>query len=440
VLKTTATGEPPYEFELIVDEGAYFDFFPSNAVVAMYVYDGRLYVGTDKPAEMIRINPEPEIPPENPWDLWDLVVGWPRQMPDGSLKQPLSGFSFGFDWIWNEHIWRMQEHQGNMYVGTNDATGFLKTYEFAQDLLPLMGYDLYVSPDGVEYTMLTQTGFADEGYGDQLGIGIRVFASTPHGLFFGTSNPFYGLRMYGSLEHRVYLPLVMLSQPVQGDLLPGFGTAEEVGRSLSYFGAPAHAWLENHDGAAVLSWEPVPGAARYRIYRSDFVPAQELGIDLPEQDAWIPKPYSEIGTTDSTYFLDRMALADGLYHYYVRAEGSNGVLSQPSNLARSPSLNTPVTLSGLRISVAKWMAESQVQAVDETEDIPTLLSVVGEQMAAGDLQAALESLEVLRVQASSDQLPQLSWWRAEDLDRLLGKLIRRIRLAQADVLSPPDLR
>lgn len=185
VVRTEATGQPPYTFTPVVEKGAYLEPFPSNTVVSMAVFKGALFVGTDKPAEMIRVNPD---------DSWDLIVGAARDTPQG-LKKPLSGMGAGFnDWL-NEHIWRMVEHEGKLYVGTNDVRGFLKQYRFAQPFLHLMGFDLYSSVDGEKYTMLTRQGF-----GQELDVGVRVFSSTPFGLFFGTSNPFFGFHIYRSSE------------------------------------------------------------------------------------------------------------------------------------------------------------------------------------------------------------------------------------------------
>ena len=73
----------------------------------MHVFKGRLYVGTDRPAELLRINPD---------DTWDLVVGTPRQTPEG-VKRPLSGMDVGFDNPLNIHVWRMQSHNGYLFVG-----------------------------------------------------------------------------------------------------------------------------------------------------------------------------------------------------------------------------------------------------------------------------------------------------------------------------------
>jgi len=442
VMKTDATGTPPYSYTLVVDEGGYLTPIPSNGVVSMYVYHDRLYIGTDKPAEMIRINPD---------DSWDLIVGAPRDTPEG-WKEPLSGMGSGFDWLLNEHIWRMSEHKGDLYVGTNDMTGLGKEYWFMRPFLEAMGYDLFVSPNGVEYTMLTRTGFYKEGFcEDQLDLGIRVFASTPYGLFFGTSNPFYGLRMFlGEAEHRLYLPLVQASGSLlqQGDrgtrgreevtlspflLVTPSPPVSETARSVHRLSIPQHLGLEDDGGAVVLSWEPVPKARRYRLFRSDFVPARELGIRAAEPDLRVPQPFKEIGTTDQPFFVDETTQADRVYHYYAVAEGPNSLLSSPSNLARAPSLNTPVTASGLRQTVANWTDGGG-------GDITAAFIGVQEQLDRGDLQATLVRLEQLQTQARLKRLPPLSWWRAEDLDLLLGRLIQRIRLAQAGVIRPLDLR
>ena len=186
VVKTDATGEPPYTFTSVVEKGGDRDTRPSLAVTSMHVFNGELYVGTDKPAELIRIRPD---------DSWDLLVGRTRLTPTGR-KEALSGMRAGFDDILNQHMWRMIEYDGRLYVGTNDARAFIKEYLWFQPWLENMGYDLASTADGESYTIHTRTGF-----GKALDIGIRVFASTPYGLFFGTSNPFNGLRIYQSNEY-----------------------------------------------------------------------------------------------------------------------------------------------------------------------------------------------------------------------------------------------
>jgi len=87
IYKTDCTGEPSYTFIPVVTHGGYLLPKPSKSPVSMFVFKNRLYVGTDKPAELIRINPD---------DTWDLVVGEPRETPEG-WKYPLSGMGPGFD-------------------------------------------------------------------------------------------------------------------------------------------------------------------------------------------------------------------------------------------------------------------------------------------------------------------------------------------------------
>ncbi|MFQ5739079.1 MAG: dockerin type I repeat-containing protein [Acidobacteriota bacterium] len=218
VAKTDATGPIPYTFDVVIDKGAYRQGLVSNAVVSMFVYDPcadtqasasacgpHLYIGTDKPAELVRLDESDQL---------ELIVGKLRlESPFGPLR-PLSGFQGGYSDPLNEHIWRMQGHDTNegriLFVGTNDLRGFLKGYQVFQFFLDFKftGFDLAASFDGIEHTILTRTGFGGEVHQvggaspmlelppKQLDVGIRVFASTPWGLFFGTSNPFDGLRVY----------------------------------------------------------------------------------------------------------------------------------------------------------------------------------------------------------------------------------------------------
>ena len=116
VLKTDAVGTPPYAFTPVVTNGGFAWPLYSRGALSMHIFKGRLYVGTDRPAEVIRINPD---------DSWDLIVGRPRETPDG-MKDPLSGFGPGFDYSMNVHIWRMQGHEGWLYVGTCDLQRILR--------------------------------------------------------------------------------------------------------------------------------------------------------------------------------------------------------------------------------------------------------------------------------------------------------------------------
>ncbi|MFQ5737872.1 MAG: hypothetical protein ACE5JX_02585, partial [Acidobacteriota bacterium] len=105
IVKTDATGEPPYALTTVVDQGGFLPDLPARSVVSMFVFGDSLYAGTNRFPELLRIHPD---------DTWDLLVGTPRLTPTG-WKFPLSGFDAGFDWLFNIHMWRMQSHQGVLY-------------------------------------------------------------------------------------------------------------------------------------------------------------------------------------------------------------------------------------------------------------------------------------------------------------------------------------
>lgn len=340
VVKTDATGTPPYTFTPVVTDGGFRRPRPSPTVVSMFAFKDRLYVGTDYPTELIRINRD---------DTWDLVVGTPRETPDG-WKYPLSGLDTGFNWPLNQHIWRMQEHEGVLYVGTLDqSTRWREIPGMDERIGDRYGFDLYRTSDGQYFSPITVNGF-----GDKFQNGLRTFASTPHGLFLGTASFWYGLRIWqGRPEevHTVYLPLVAKQtgstavakgSGISPSLVPGLG------HSTYFLKPPERLEVESKDGVVVLSWERPPRATRFRIFRSDFAFNRELRIPDLDSDAWVPGPFAEIGTTDEFFFVDSAIRADRPYQYYVLAEDETGTVSQPSNLVRAPSLAPTVTFKSLR--------------------------------------------------------------------------------------------
>lgn len=176
----------------------------NQGVLCMCVFKDALYIGTgiqgggiDKlnnigpaPAELIRLNE----------DLtWDLIVGDPRDTPDG-YKAPLSGRWAGFNVFFNGYFWRMCEHDGWLYIGTFEWSGWLGYVKHSRwpgafaDLLAYVtpkqmfenqtGFDLYRSFDGENWVPVTTNGM-----GNPYNMGLRVLESTPHGLFMGTANP-----------------------------------------------------------------------------------------------------------------------------------------------------------------------------------------------------------------------------------------------------------
>ena len=204
VWRTRATGNPPYKWERVIEQGAYRGSTNQGAA-SLCVFNNALYVGTGiqhggidlannvGPAapELFRIHPDGD---------WDLIVGQPRDTPNGH-KQPKSGLFPGFGNMFNGYFWRIAAHDGWLYLGTFDWS--LMLYYADQSKWPdtfrrianrvgldtifdhQAGADLYRSADGENWIPVTLNGF-DNPYN----YGIRGLQSTPFGLAVGTVNPF----------------------------------------------------------------------------------------------------------------------------------------------------------------------------------------------------------------------------------------------------------
>ncbi|MCA0045079.1 hypothetical protein [Celeribacter litoreus] len=204
IWRTKVEGEPPFNWECVVEKGAYrgplnqgvASFTTLNGIV--YAGGGIQHGGIDRanglgPAgpELIRIHED---------GSWDLLVGTERQTPVG-YKKPLSGYSPGFDNLFNGYFWQMETHEGWIYVGTFDWTVMIRYSEDdnwpmpfrkmierygMENLIKLRaGAELYRSRDGENWLPVTTQGF-----GNEFNYGIRTFQSTPIGLAVGFVNPF----------------------------------------------------------------------------------------------------------------------------------------------------------------------------------------------------------------------------------------------------------
>ncbi len=228
LLKTKAEGEPPYVYQKVLEKGAYRGI-KNQSVLSLHPFKDHLYVGTGvyfgsinlipdfqpAPAEVLRVKAD---------DSWEIVCGEERSTPDG-FKAPITGAGPGFGNPFTGYIWRMQDHEGVLYLGTLDNSVFAQYAEDVDvdaelledsvrdtplaDLLPPLietlgaeeiadvisavhgGFDLWRTTDGRIWQIVSYTGF-----GDQFSYGVRNFASTSAGLFVGTANPFFGLRLH----------------------------------------------------------------------------------------------------------------------------------------------------------------------------------------------------------------------------------------------------
>jgi len=200
IWRTTAEGEPPYQWEKIVSHGAGRGALNQGAV-SMRAFKDCLYVGTGiqnggydhrfnvgpAAAEIVRIHENGD---------WDIVVGAPR---DG--KDPISGMGAGFNNFFCGYIWRMGVHDDWLYAGTMDWSIILRYVDMpnkphrsakllavagVEEFIALQGgFDLWRTYDGENWLPVTRTGFSNP-----YNYGCRNIISTPHGLFIGTANPF----------------------------------------------------------------------------------------------------------------------------------------------------------------------------------------------------------------------------------------------------------
>jgi len=374
LLKTNAKGEPPYTFTEVIPEAAYRTSLRSAAVISMREFKNRLFVGTDR--ELLRVNPD---------DSWDLVIGTPRDTPAG-LKVPLGGMNIGFDSVFGIHMWRMTDSDGWLYIGTQDQSTKWRNLSIINSLLePGMGFDLYATNDGWHFTRISRNGFDD-----LFNNGVRNFVSTPAGFFLGTANHYYGLQI-----HRAPRPPEALPPAVA---------------------APKLVELEMIDDAALLSWEPSPGAVRYHVFR----------------DSWF-KHSEEIATIDgltdeSWFYVDDETAPNKQNHYFVVAENGLGALSEASNIGRKPAITVVPTFGMLRPLMAVGGAPASMLK---------LLAAAQAHLEKGNHDTSLMLLRRLRGYLRGRGRGSMSAWRAEDLDLLVVRLMRRVRLAKAGVIPEP---
>lgn len=429
VVKTDASGALPYRFKTVVPEGAFVEPRPSNSVVSMYVYKDRLYVGTNRPAELIRINPD---------DTWELLVGPARQTPNGPME-PLSGLDAGFDWPFNVHMWRMDSYNDVLYVGTLDQSTQTESIKQIEPLLrSKYGFDLYASADGVHFSPITTNGF-----GNKQQLGVRSFASSPGGLYMGTVSYTEALRVYR------YFTLLAPTQSAYDLFLPQLGSSLPEGSAagltvatagpgdVGTIAAPQRVEGEVVGSVNILGWERPYGGVNFRIFRAELIPNSILGIPDVDPSELIEGEYAEIGVTTDFHYADSTAESGKAYHYYVIAEDTFGHVSLPSNLARIPSLATSLTIAATQARVQSWSTEENEGAI---ANVVQGLGQIDQALAQGNAEGAQQLVADWRLQARQSQIAGLEAWRAEDLELMLGKLARRVGLVQQGLLTVGAVR
>ena len=313
---TNATGAAPYTWNSVIVNGAYAQNLIADYAMSLQVFSdptycpnaGCLYVGTDRPNEMVRIHPDgsgqaPGLDPSG--DSWDLVIGNPRTIPAGEpgagrLVAPVSGIGQYFDNGFTGHFWRMGVGSQGLYMGTWDwSSDNVATPTFGPLWSQEYGTDTWRTPDGVHWTFMSKIGF-----GDGNNTGSRSFAATPYGLYMGTARSVGGTQVFnvdnGTLDfnkdHVIDQKDVLLMQARVGtkavakdpmDLnQDGKITAADVKLMMTqctYAGCASPAANPKGSvtlaspvvystpgplgGSVSISWPAVSGAAQYLVYR-----------------------------------------------------------------------------------------------------------------------------------------------------------------------------
>lgn len=192
-----------------------------NGIVSPDVAFGQFFARLD-PAQVYRFD-------EN--DDWEMIIGdldknvYPTSDDWGALEgtpvfsSRLGNYGAGFynpsleqilagddtNLSFNQYTWWMDTYDGNLYCTTFDYRVFTR---YIRDLTSdptvierldtvdrlntnPMGFDLYVTEDGVNWSAVTRNGF-----GDPYNYGGRTLKSTSEGLFVGTANPFWGAQVW----------------------------------------------------------------------------------------------------------------------------------------------------------------------------------------------------------------------------------------------------
>jgi subtilase family serine protease len=368
VWKLTNPSTIPFGFTQVVPFGAGRGT-AITSVVSMHVFKGRMYVGANgwgagsqPAAEEIRVNPD---------DTWDVVVGAPRTLTDGTTKSPISGLGDGFGNFFNAHMWRAETHNGAMYIGTNDASSAFRLIPALGPLLaPEFGFDVWGTCDGQYWWQVTRNAFGD----GQWNFGARTLASSPFGLFIGSTNHVEGLSAWNGDASPCGAGATF--GPVKRAAAPGASGGSAQPASLP---APSRLLANAESCGNVLTWDAAPGARQYRIMRSEYrtadvslempvtvpgeftmpAPASTGGTAAKRQRVQIAGPYAVIGSTTKTSFVDRTAKPGTHYNYEVVAVGARRQVSQASNVATMPSEMAKATFVRLNAAIRRLGADEQ---------------------------------------------------------------------------------
>jgi hypothetical protein len=336
-----------------------------SSVVSMKVFEGRLYVGASGWGE---VYPSSELIRIDRHDRLAVVTGNAR-WTGGALRFPISGLPDGFGNLFNAHFWRQDTAGGALYVGTNDWSWGLRNFPVVNLLLrPEFGFDVFGTCDGVYWWRVTRDAFGAGLYN----FGARTIVSTPAGRFIGSAN-----HVEGTAVWRITDPSPCRSARSQAS---GAGTPSV---EASAARPPQRLLTDVQSCGTVLSWEPSPGARRYRVMRSEYRVARDIPVARrpAPQGGWVPdvpvapvRPggasvdlrvagrRTAIGTTARRFFVDRGARRGRRYEYQVVALSRSGRASAASNTATVPSARPRVTFAAASAALRRLDGADRARA------------------------------------------------------------------------------
>ena len=337
-----------YTFTNVITGGAGRGGFVAT-VISMHPFKGRLYVGScgwlnGGGCELIRINPD---------DTWDLDVGAGRTY-NGVAKSPISGYIDGFNNFFNVHFWRIGDHDGALYVGTNDASWLFQTNPA---LDPLLSFQY------ARYLRQLRRAVVDPGHQQRPERRPQAQLRRAEFCGLGQSGPRLRRQRQPREWHRVY----QIATPTFcGTTTTTTTTAPKTASAASVLAVPAvsasappaaapvassavsaslippqRVEADDQSCATVISWDASTTAVRYDVYRAPFtrtsstVPRANAAPALPNAlnsttllsqfagpaqvpgGTWIAGQSTKLASTTNTYYLDTSAPAGSSRNSYV---------------------------------------------------------------------------------------------------------------------------
>jgi hypothetical protein len=430
IVKTDLAGAPPFSLVTVLVRD---DVWVASRITTLAEHRGRLYAGTSWPSELIRIETD---------DTWELVVGLPAAELDGEVR-PLSGIPAGFGNSLTSLVTTMQSHGGSLYAGTMDASVLAL---FFPQLTPLfqheLGFDMLRSEEGVYWHPVTR-----KGLGAFLQYGVQSLESTPAGLFAGTAAAINGAQVWSNSP-----------PPPAAD--PAAPYRLEAASEL----------ITDNDDDVILSWEPVPDAVVYHVYRStvtpllqallssasaaggldslpgladfdgmpmlcDNVPALCALLDVIVNETGHPGPFERLDATTDPFYVDLQPTSLQSM-YFVRAQRADGTLSGPSNIVGGASNAAPVTFPAVDDELVSLLEEDKLAGALRAL---TFVRRAGYSMSGGNLPAARHQLELAEALVEARRGIDLTEEEADELGLWIYRLRRNVQLVEWSLISDASL-